>query len=418
MAKHKNKKNHSRPPAQKQTPAPAKRAGDDRMFQVIRKNESVTRADISTWKNALLEAGRAENARQVRLQTLYDRIANDALLSSQIELRIDRTQSADFVLVDEHGKEDEAATLFARDNAVYDSLVAIIIESKMYGCSVVEFTFDSRGRLVPSVIPRRHIAPSDGIFYPDTSDEKGIRYRELPDFGRFILEFNYNSGTNYGLLNKAVPHVLMKSFSQMCWSELCEIYGIPPRVMYTDTTSPVQLARAENMMKHIGAAAWFIMDTTEKFEFAANMSQTNGDVYNNLMQFCNNEISLLITGAVLGQDTVNGNRSKEESSRKLTDSVVLADQRNIEMQFNHAVLPALASLGLMREGLRLNIRKETDIHSLWDMTHQAAGYFEIDPAWVKDTFGIEVTGPRTSGFGPEPGPARLRLPGGEPNPFV
>ena len=32
--------------------------------------------------------------------------------------------------------------------------------------------------------------------------------------------FNYD----YGLLNKAVPHVLFKKFAQSCWSELCEIY--------------------------------------------------------------------------------------------------------------------------------------------------------------------------------------------------
>ncbi|WP_446662918.1 phage portal protein family protein, partial [Flavobacterium psychrophilum] len=35
------------------------------------------------------------------------------------------------------------------------------------------------------------------------------------------------------MLNKAVSHVLFKRFAQSCWSELCEIYGIPPRVLKT-----------------------------------------------------------------------------------------------------------------------------------------------------------------------------------------
>jgi phage gp29-like protein len=286
--------------------------------------------------------------------------------------------------------------MFIRDNFIYDSLSEIIIESRLYGCSVVEFSYNAVGRLVSDLIPRKHIAPSDGVFYADVSDDKGVRYRELPDFGKWIIEFNYNRPGDYGLLNKAVPHVIMKSFAQMCWSELCEIFGIPPRVLKTDTSNREQLDRAEKMMKTIGAAAFFIIDTEEEFTFAPNMTTTNGDVYKNLIQLCNDEISMLVTGAILGQDTVNGNRSKEESSTTLADRVVLADQRNIEIQFNHVVLPALSALGAVREGLRLSIRKETDLQQLWDMTFQAATHFNIKPEWVKETFGIEVTGEKTS----------------------
>lgn len=375
----------------KNSPATARRNEERRIFNTVKKNESVVRADIQDFRNALLEAGRAEDARQVRLQALYDRVRMDALLSSQIDLRIDRTQGADFRVVDAKGKEDESATVFLKDNALYDTLSETIVESRLYGCSVVEFTFDARGRIVPQLIPRRHIAPAAGLFYRDTADLEGIRYRELPAAGQFVIEFNYNRQSDYGLLGKAVPLILMKTFALSCWSELCEIYGIPPRVLKTDTSNPAQLDRAERMMRAVGAAAWFIIDTTEDFEFASNMTQTNGDVYKNFIQLCNNEISMLITGAVLGQDTVNGNRSKEESSKTLADSIVLADQRNIELQFNRAVLPALASMGYMREGLRLDIRKETDLRQLWEMTFQAATHFEIDPEWVKETFGIEVT---------------------------
>jgi phage gp29-like protein len=374
---------------------------NERIFSVVKKNDSLVRQDIASWRAALQEAGRAEDARQVRLQTLYDKIAIDALLSSQVELRVDRTQSADFKIIDQAGKEDEKATMFIKDNAIYDRMTEIIIESKLYGCSLVEFTYSQSGQIVPQLVPRRHVAPSEGVFYPDTSDDKCIRYRELPDFGKWVVEFNYNQGTSYGLLNKIVPHVLMKSFAQMCWSELCEIFGIPPRVLKTDTSNQQQLDRAERMMKTIGAAAYFIIDTTETFEFAQNMTNTNGDVYNNLIQLCNNEISMLVTGAVLGQDTVNGNRSKEESSKTLANSIVLADQRNIELQFNHTVLPALAALGLIGEGLRLNIQKETDLAKLWEITSEAAAHFDIDPMWVKETFGIEVTGVKS--YNPEGG---------------
>ena len=183
----------------------------------------------------------------------------------------------------------------------------------------------------------------------------------------------------------------MKRFALSCWSELCEIFGIPPRVLKTNTTDKEMMDRAEVMMKEIGSAAYFIIDTEEDFEFAQS-SNTDGAVYQNLINTCDQQISLLILAAVLGQDTVNGNRSKEESSSKLLESVVKADNRYIETCFNNTVLPALAAIGFLPEGLRLEIAKEVDIDKLWKMVYEGSQHYEFDTKWIKDTFGIEVIG--------------------------
>jgi len=97
----------------------------------------------------------------------------------------------------------------------------------------------------------------------------------MPEYGAWILEFGQPG--ELGLLNNCVPHVLMKRFAQSCWSELCEIYDIPPRVMKTNTHDRGMVTRAEKMMKDMGSAAWFIIDGSEEFEFAQGVS-TNGDV--------------------------------------------------------------------------------------------------------------------------------------------
>jgi hypothetical protein len=376
---------------------PAKKTGGSNVIaSVIKKQESVTRKDIADWKAAIREATRVDNPRQVRLQELYTAIMYDALLTSQVGLRIDKTQGADFELTGADGKLDEQATKTVKDLGVYDSLSEIIIESRFYRNSLVEFIFDGEGKLTCELIPRKHIVPDIGVFFGDLSKEKGVSYRELPDFGRWIVEFPVRGG-DLGIFNKAVPHVLMKKFAQSCWSELCEIFGIPPRVLKTDTTNREMLARAEQIMRAIGSAAWWIIDTMENFEFA-NPLNSNGDVYRNFIQLCNSEISMLVLGAVIGQDTEFGNRSKEESSAKLLDSIVFADRRYVENCFNNIVLPALNQIGLVKDGLRLVIRKETDTESLWKMTFEAAQYFDVDPEWVKSTFGIEVTGQRAFGI--------------------
>ena len=97
----------------------------------------------------------------------------------------------------------------------------------------------------------------------------------------------------------------------------------------TNTQDPVMLDSAEQMMREVGSAAWFIIDTTEEFHFAQGVN-TNGDVYNNLIKFCNNEVSLLVSGAIIGQDTQYSNYSKGRANIAILDCFVDADKRMIE----------------------------------------------------------------------------------------
>lgn len=356
--------------------------------KVIERNTSITRKDIADWKKARLQATMSTEPRQVLLQELYDEVMLDALVTSQMGLRIDKSQGIDFSLKREN-KDDEEATKKLRDSGLFDTLSEFIVESKFYCDSLVEFSFSKAG-IQADLIPRKNVSPKTGRFYPDVYSGTYIDYRNEPDFGKWIIEF-YPRRDDLGILNKAVPYVLMKKFALSCWSELCEIFGIPPRILKTNTTDKEMMDRAETMMREIGSAAYFIIDTEEEFEFAQS-SSTDGSVYKNLISTCDQQISLLILAAVLGQDTVNGNRSKEESSSKLLDSVVKADNRYIESCFNKIVLPALAAIGFLPEGLRLEIAKEVDIEKLWKMVYEGSQYYEFDTEWIRDTFGIEVVG--------------------------
>lgn len=360
-------------------------------MRVIRRQEAIVRQDIARWRSARLEATRTDEPRQHLLQTLYDEVMLDAKMTSQTGLRISKSQSADWAM--KSGDTiDEEATKNLQDTCIYDKLARYIIEAKFYGHSVVQFSFDKNGSPDMELVPRRNISPATGYFYPDVYSFEKEPYRDRPDFGRWILEFCPDK-FDLGLLNKATPYVLMKKFALSCWSELCEIYGIPPRVMKTNTSDTAMLDRAELMMKEIGSAAYFIIDTEEDFEFA-EASNTNGDVYKNFISTCDEQISLLNLGAVLGQDTINGNRSKEESSTGLMEIIVEADKRQIQYYINQVAIPALESLGIIKPGLRFEYAKATDTERLWNMVFQASAYYEFDVEWLKQTFGMEITGPR------------------------
>lgn len=364
--------------------------------KIVPKTISRTRADISSWKNALRAADNVENPRRARLQNLYTDILLDAHLTSQIELRIQHSLSVPFVLKRE-SEIDEKNTALLKAARWKNEIDREILWADYRGNSLIELTTENNTLCVTS-LPRNNIIPEKGILLLSEDDTTGIDYRNCREYGTWLLEFG--SRTNYGLLNKAIPHVLFKRFAQSCWSELCEIYGIPPRFIKTDTQDPEMLNRAEAMLRDMGSAAYFIIDREESFEFAKG-ADTNGDVYNNLISLCNSEMSLLITGAVIGQDTKNGNRSKEESSIKLLDKIVQADKKTLESYWNGTVIPALVKIGILPEGLTYELQQEEDIEKLWGMTREALPYMDIDPEWMKDKFGIQVTGKKevTGGVG-------------------
>jgi hypothetical protein len=145
------------------------------------------------------------------------------------------------------------------------------------------------------------------------------------------------------------------------------------------------------MMSDMGAAAWFIIDETEEFEFAQGVT-SKGDVYNGLITLCNNEMSMLISGAIIGQDTVNGNRSKDESAQEMLRKLVLQDMVTCQDYWNKIVIPALKKMGFITGDVKFYYSIPEDLTDLWSRVKDSLPHFDVDPEWIKTKFGIEITG--------------------------
>jgi phage gp29-like protein len=397
----------------KKTAAPAmKTAGLDNTLvnQILAKSMSRVRQDVASWNTALTMARKAEKPKRHLLYNLYEEISIDGLLASQLGNRMLKSLATSFTISDKSGKVNEEATALLQDKIFVNEINKAILGSITHGHSVVELSWTGMGEtqeLNCDLLDRQNIEPRDGLFYPDYNGDKATPYRTMAEYGTWILEFG--NPKNLGLLNNAVPHVLFKRFAQSCWSELCEIAGIPPRVMKTDTQNIPMLRRAERMMKDMGAAAWFIIDESEKFEWA-QASNANGDVYQKLMTFCNNEISMLISGAVMGQDTVNGSNSKEKTMQDTLQTLVDSDLSLIEQYWNSKVIPALINIGVLSGDCVFSYPETEDIAQLWTMTKDTFQYFEVDTEWIKNTFGVQVTGPKIQPVATPP--AKLSFDGG------
>lgn len=360
--------------------------------EIVPKSMAQTRSDVQVWKSALSLAQNADSPRMYPYYNLVADIMNDAHLTSQIQNRKQKTISSGFSIKDASGKTNDELTALLQKSKWMSRLISYILDVQYFGTTLLEIdrAQDEAGTPEVYLIPRQNVISAKGIIVKDYTEDTGIMYRETPEFGTWLLEFGDRG--DLGLINKAIPHVLFSRFAQSCWSELCEIVGIPPRVMKTNTQNPNALRRAEKMMMDMGAAAWFIIDDTEKFEFAP-ASTSKGEVYDGLINLCRNNISLLISGAVIGQDTKFGSRGKEQSSQDMLQDLVNADQTAVEQEMNEKVLPALYRIGILpSEGLVFEFDQADDLQELWTRTKDILPYKEVDNEWITDKFGIKVIG--------------------------
>lgn len=372
-----------------------KSTGNKLYPQLVEKTITQTRQDILKMNTARNGFRNADNPNTWLYYNLIDYILDDTHITSQIENRIQDSLGASWNLKKKGGDIDQELTDNLQNSELFNEIITQIINSRFFGHSVIELDWKQEGQNEPQLkaelLPRQNILPKKGIFLFDYNEDKGIKFRELPEYGTWLLEFGKPG--EMGLLNKAIPHALFKRFAQSCWSELCEIYGIPPRVYKTDAQDPAAVARGKKMMQDMGSAAWFIIDTTEEFEWAKGVN-TNGDVYHNLIGLCDNQNSLLISGAIIGQDTKYGSNNKDQSAQKMLEKLVLADMALVEMYMNSKVMPALARIGIVPADYEFKWEISEDLQELWTRVVQALPYFEIDPNWIKDKFGIEVLGKR------------------------
>ena len=346
--------------------------------------ETFRRKDIADYQSAINQT-LSKQPRWIKLQELYNSLMLDAHLTSQIELRRNKTLCQTFAL--RSGDKDIELSAELR-NLIY-SAIGHVLDSVMYGYSLVEL---DPSTLSLTLLDRRNIDPKNKLLYLNPLYGESLDYTTLREYNSTLFDF---VSSPLGLLSKAAPHVLFKRFAQSCWSEYCEIYGMPPRYIKTNTNDKELVDYYRDMLANIGSGASYVLDLDDDMGFAS-ITATGGDVYERLIALCKEELSLLICGAQVGQDTTYGSNAKEQSSQELLTSVVEQDQEFVQNCLNTKLLPALSALNLLPQDAVFSYPQQEDTNKLFDKTIKAAAYFDIDPKWFKDKFGIEVTAAKST----------------------
>lgn len=78
----------------------------------------------------------------------------------------------------------------------------------------------------------------------------------------------------------------------------------------------------------------------------------------------------------------------------MLNRLVSSDKSMVEGYFNSTVLSALFRIGAIPDGLVYRFEQQEDINRLYTWTLGFMQYMDVDTEWVKEKFGVEVSGPK------------------------
>ena len=322
------------------------------------------------------------------MYNLYDELVLDDQYIKESQIRRLKIIASDFSIYHEATMEkDQDKTLLFKQKWFYD-LLNLATDTTSWGHSLVQVGDLKEGKIDQlKLIKRRHVIPEKGLFIAQQHDEKGILYREDPQYFNWLIELGEEE--DLGLLNKAAPYILYKRFALSAWSEYCEIFAMPLRYGKTNVKDTESLNRMEDMLINMATAAYAVIDSEEELHFLES-AKGNGEVYDNLIKRCNAAISKIFNSAVIGEDSQGGSRSKEEVGERTTDKVAAADILYLEMYINATIIPKLIRYGYPLKGYNFRFEKTKDLNMLWKITAELLPYKNVDNKWITDTFGIPV----------------------------
>ena len=356
---------------------------------VIEQTKWRTRQDIDTWRGAIVQAENVLYPQRIHLYTLYDEVELDGHIEGIIGQRRDGLLAEKFKVVNAAGEVVPAIQEMFNSEWFYKFL-ELSLESIWWGHSLIQLwdPIPGEGYGCVELVPRRHVIPETGgvsVLQGDILNT--INFRQAP-YIDWVVEVG--GPRDHGLFKIAAPDFIIKKNAKLQWSQYTEIFGMPLRVGYTTSRQQTDMKKMADNLKNMGAAAYAVFQEGERIELLKNENKGGPEVYEELIQRCNLELSKLIIRQTMTIED-GSSLSQSEVHERVMDAVKEADKRLIRFTIKK-LLKRMVKHGLIPEGTRFEWEVSIDLEALWTKVAAAmlAGY-QPDLEWVEETFGIPLT---------------------------
>lgn len=301
--------------------------------------------DIRTYMMALHAAENVDFSQRAKLYDLYEDILMDTHLSSVINKRKSAVLCSP-IEFRRNGRPDDKINEQLRSPWFFNFL-GDVMDAPMQGSTLVQFFRDPKtGWLDYTLVPRKHYDPVRRLLLHRQTDITGVSWDEFDDL-LFI-----GKPRSLGELAKAAPWVIYKRNSAADWSQFAEIFGMPLRKYTYDPDDQEALEQLrENDENQGSAASWFLPDGCNMELIESRNTSGSGDLYKQLVDTCNNELSKLILGNTLTTEAgEKGTQALGTVHNKVEERLAQSDRKFILNVLNYDMTDIFLRMGINTQG--------------------------------------------------------------------
>ncbi len=342
--------------------------------------------DTADFMVAVRAAENVDYSQRSKLYDLYTDILLDSHLSCVIEKRKNAVLCSD-IEFRRDGKPDELVNKQIH-SPWFNRCIADLLDARFWGFTLLQFFRDPQGWVDYDLIPRKHVDPRRRQILRRQTDINGLPWDNFADL-LFV-----GARDDLGLLAKAAPWVIYKRNTTADWAQFSEVFGMPTREFVYDTDDEDARARAIQDANELGSLASFIhgKDTDLNLVEAGNKTGS-ADVYERLVERCNNEISKLILGNTLTtESSENGTQALGTVHKKVEDKVTQSDRLYLLDILNYDMTDIFASMGINTDGGEFCFPEQKDIdpNTKMSILTQLRSNFHlpVDDDWLYEEFGV------------------------------
>ena len=323
------------------------------------------------------------------LQTIYNELSLDPHVKACMQARFSEVLSKKFVFKDKNDEEIEGLE-FICDESWFQELLALALESIMFGQSLVLFKGIPGDPIKLELVDRRYVIPNTRVYVKTPGATDGPSWDDKPN--EMIFFELYKTPYHDGLFASIAPLVLLKQHSFINWRSLITKYGVPSLFFKTRANAKEQIEKLMTILGHLEKNPNAILPKDVEIETSAGKGVSQGqDMFREAIEVVNKEISKCIVGG----DMVNeagASYSQAELHVDQLKRIAHSDVKVLLRCLNKYLLPILryrkydipenAYLAI-EESIDVNVRLEQDI-KISQMG------FQIDPEYIMEQYGVKV----------------------------
>lgn len=350
--------------------------------------------DMSKFRQAVVSAEDLHNPQRFNLYQLYQQTMLDAHVTACYTQRKNLLLSCDFNVYSKDGVESEEKSKIIETKWFRD-FIGNAFDSLFWGYSLMQFEdvvkmYGIEQFREVELVPRIYVKPEFHRVVHSAADTAGVDYTELP-YSDWCI--GVGQKRDLGLLLKITPLVIWKKNALGAWAEFIEKFGSPIRIGKTDSNDLQSVNNMENMLKNMGVASWGLFKTDDLIELHESKHSDAFQVFNEMIERCNSEISKLILGQTGTMDE-KAHVGSAEVHERILKQLAEADKQFIYTVNNTQLLPMMNNLGFGLDGMFIDVEQEDEFNleqkSKFDIELIKTGKFTFDPAYIKEKYGTEV----------------------------